>query len=101
MLPARTIPACVTQRQVVENGTSKPKRQLPLFKSWVFEWEEMRPGRVAFNVCLEFLVDDRVSSLFASCADYLLRPDRTSLGKGALQVKRRTRSRELHHEHVS
>ena len=53
------------------------RAELPLFKSWVFEWEELQEARRAENFCFELALDERTSSLFASCTpDALLRPAR-------------------------
>ena len=55
----------------------KAVRKLPRFRVWVFEWDEWQEGRRAENLCIELVLDDRTSSLFASCEpDYLLHPAR-------------------------
>ena len=55
----------------------KAARKFSRFRVWVFEWDDWQDGRRVENLCIELLLDDRTSSLFASCEpDYLLQPAR-------------------------
>ena len=70
----------------LENAGLEPGRGLPLFKSLIFEWDEVQPGRRALNLCFELALDERVTSLFASCApDYRLEPARSVHGNSSPQ----------------
>ena len=61
----------------LRNAGLEPDQALPLFKSWVFAWDEVRESRFAENMCFELALDDQVSSLFASCSpDAVLEPSR-------------------------
>jgi len=52
----------------LRNAGLKAVRAHPLFKSWVFAWDELHEMRFAETMCFELALDDQVSSLFASCA---------------------------------
>ena len=51
----------------LRNAGLNPVAALPLFKSWVFAWDELRESDSAVFMCFELALDDQVSSLFASC----------------------------------
>lgn len=69
-----------------ENAGLKPRRGLPLFKSLIFEWDEVQPVQRALDLCFELALDGRVTSLFASCTpDYRLEPARSVHGNSSPQ----------------
>ena len=59
----------------LRNAGLKARRAHPLFKSWVFAWDELHDINFAETMCFELALDDQVSSLFASCSpDAVLGP---------------------------
>ncbi len=69
--------------------------KLPRFRVWVFEWDNLQESSRAENLCIELLLDDRTSSLFASCEpDYLLHPAQPAASSVNTKVKV-TRSAEV------